>query len=215
MKDLQEHLVDLTEEIAMSETIPSDTRSRTITDRPGAPEHVATATAAEHARGRFAARHPFLMFGVMPLPATLGLFVVLGVGFWLLGECLNLMDEAVPRSVDVAFAHTFVWFCRIIPFATVAAFLTRAYVSSRVSEWWMAAAAGQVLLVAGLFDCRIHSSDVPGQSSLFVGFPALSGPWPPSLHVLLMHMLQVAVPLAIGIVMIRKARRRRSLLLGC
>lgn len=199
----------------MSENIPHETLSRTITDRLGAPENVATATAAEYARGRFAARHPFLMFGVMPLPAMLCMFVVLGVGFWILGECLGLMDEAVPRSVHIAFAYTFVWLCRIIPFATVAAFFTRAYVYSRVSEWWIAAAASQVILIAGLFDCRIHYSDVPGRSSLFVGFPALSGLWPPSLNVLLMHILQVAVPLGIGIVMIRKARRRRSLLLSC
>ena len=210
LEEVQDHLIDLTEEIAMPENIPHDTLAKTITDRLGAPEHVATATAAEYVRGRFAARHPFLMYGVMPVPATLCLFVMLGISSWLLGECLGITNEGIPRSVHVAVAYTFMWLCRIVPFATAAALFTRAYLHSRVSEWWFMAAAAQVLSFAGLFDCRIQYSDVPGKSSLMIGFPVLSGMWPPSLDVLATHGIQVAVALTIGSMMIRMAGQRRS-----
>lgn len=210
LEELQDHLIDLTEEIAMSENIPHDKLSKTITDRLGAPEHVATATAAEYAQGRFAARHPFLMFGLMPLPAILCLFVMLGISFWLPGQCFSFLDEGTLRSVQVAFAYTFMWLCRIVPFATAAALFTRAYVHSRASEWWFVSAAAQVLAFAGLFDCRIHYSDVPGESSLMIGFLDLSGMRPPSLDVLAMHGIQVAVALVIGMVVIRTAGQRRS-----
>lgn len=199
----------------MAESMPPARFSKSIADRPGASERLAPAAFEESAGGGFAARHPLLLFGLMPLPVTLCLFVMLGFGFWLAGECLGFKGEAVSRSVHVALAYSFVWLCRIIPFATAAALFTRAYVSSKVSHWWFVAAAAQVLLVAGLFDCRINYSDAPGKSSLFVGFPALSGMWPPSPHVLLMHVLQVAVPIGISFVIVRTARQRQSSLINC
>jgi hypothetical protein len=207
MEELQDHLIDLTEEITMSENIPPDTLSRTITDRLGAPEHVATATAAEYARGRFAARHPFVMFGVMPLPVTLFLVVMLGIPFMLLFDIFGIPGEVIPRSVLVALAYTMMWLCRIVPFATAAALFSRAYAQSKVSEWWFVAAAAQVLAFAGLFDCRVFLSDLPGESALRIG---VYGKWPPSFENLAMHGIQVAVAVAIGMVMIRTAGQRRS-----
>lgn len=208
MEELQDHLFDLTEEITMPENIPPDTLSRTITDRLGAPEHVATATAAEYARGRFAARHPFVMFGVMPLPVTLLLVVMLGIPFMLLFDVFGIAVEVIPRSVLVALAYTFMWLCRVVPCATAAAVFSRAYVHSKVSAWWFVAAAAQLLAFASLFDCRVCFSDLPGESSLRLG---VYGKWPPSFTLLSMQGIQVAVVLMIGIVVIRTAGQRRSI----
>ena len=82
LEELQDHLIDLTEEIVMSENIPHDKLSKTITDRLGAPEHVATATAAEYARGEFAAK----LRSLYQLATIVLAVPVLGIAVWAVVE---------------------------------------------------------------------------------------------------------------------------------
>lgn len=215
LEELQDHLIDLTEEITMAENMPHDQLSRAVAGRLGAPEHVAEATAAEYSRSRFAARHPFLVFGLMPLPAILCMLIMLVFGCGLLSDRLYIMSEAVSLPYLNSLASLYALLCRLLPFAIAAVIFTRTYVRSRVSKRWYVTAAAQVLVFAALFHCRIIIGDAPGQLEMLAMKMKIGVGLPLSLKVLLIAVLQVAVPLAIGTMMISVARRQRSDMLSC
>jgi len=166
---------------------------------------------AEPARPRFASRHPLLAFCVLPLPVTLLVLAATGLVCALPPAYADaVFVQQVPQPVVAALVSMMAWSMRVVPFAVAAVLFTRAYVRSGASAWWFVAAAAQILLAAALFDRQIRSSTEPGQSSITMGFTLFRGDRVPLIQVLALHLLQVAVPVAVGTMMLQAARRRQA-----
>jgi hypothetical protein len=220
LAELRDHADDLT-----------DGEGGAMTDeqmeaRLGRPAELAARAAVEYGRARLASRHPLLVFGLLPLPATALVLVTTVLAFGLAANGVAWLFVAdvddLPRPALVALVYALAWGVRFVPFAALAVLFTRAYVRSRVSGWWFAAAAAQVLAVAGSLVSLIRYSDEPGQSAWMIGFawaPAPTGDgWAlPFLNAVgWMQVVQVIIPAAIGMLMLRAARRRQAgLAVGC
>ncbi len=218
LAELRDHADDLT-----------DGEGRTMTDdqieaRLGRPAELAAHAAEEYRRARWASRHPLLAFGLLPLPATVLVFAAAALVLVLAAEVLGLAIggdvDRLPRPVVAALAYGVAWAVRFVPFALVAVLYTRVYLRGSVSRWWFAAAAAQVLLAAGLFVSSLHYSDVPGESTWTMGFALRSVPLGDGWSLPFVHfagwaqVAQVLVPVAVGVLMVRAARRRQVLLAG-
>jgi hypothetical protein len=217
LAELRDHADDLT-----------DGEGKPMTDdqieaRLGRPAELAAQAAEEYRRARFASRHPLIVFGLLPLPATVLTFLatalVLGLAAEALGLALGGGDvDRLPRPVVVALVYGVSWGLQFVPFALAAVLFTRTYLRARVSRRWFVAAAAQVLLVAGLFVSSLHYSDVPGESTWMIGLawaPVPTGDgWGLTFHnaVGWMQVAQVLVPLAVGVLTVRAARRRDAAL---
>jgi hypothetical protein len=197
-------------------TMPTD---EFLNSRLGDPATLAAVAAQEYGRARWVSRHPLVAFGLLPLPAALLLIVattlllglaVSGIGWAVAGDV-----EKLPRPALVALAYTAAWSVRLVPFTVLAVLFTRLYLRCQVSRWWFAAAAAQVLVVAGSIISLIQYSDEPGRSAWLIGlawapFP-VDGRWGlPFLHLVgWMQLVQVIVPVAVGALVFRAARLRR------
>jgi hypothetical protein len=219
LAELRDHADDLTDGEGSMMTDDA------LNKRLGEPAALATWAAEEYRRARWTSRHPVLVFGLLPLPTILLAFAatvlalwlaVSGVG-WVAGDLDNL-----SRPTRVALVYTAAWSVRFVPFALVAVLFTRLYLRSRVNRWWFAAAAAQVLLVAGSMMSLMNYSDEPGQSQWVIGFACVPVPvgegWSlPFLNLVgWSQVLQVIVPVAIGALVFSTARRRQiALASGC
>jgi hypothetical protein len=216
LAELRDHADDLT-----------DGEGLTMTDdelnaRLGEPAALATQAAEEYRRARWTSRHPLLVFGLLPLPATLLVFaatvLLFGLTASILGWVLVGDVDNLPRPMLVAFAYAVAWGVRFVPFVVLAVLFTRLYLRSRVSRWWFAAAAIQILLVAGSMISLINYSDEPGKSQWMIGFawapmPVGDGWTLPFLNAVgWMQAVQLVVPVAVGALVFRAARRKQDAL---
>jgi hypothetical protein len=212
LAELCDHLEDLTEggksmsEIELNEVV-------------GRPEALAERALTEYRKESWIRRHPLCVFGFTPLPAALlglTLYVLLAVGAsWLLECCFGEMPvsgehERLGRSIITAYAYT----VGFVPFAACAVLFGRLAVRSKVSRWWLAVAVAQVGIVAWLVVVSCTFSDVPGQSQLMIGLrlPLWSSLKSGALLWALLRspcgLLQLALPLAVGIIYLRAGVRR-------
>jgi hypothetical protein len=211
LAELRDHADDLTD----GEGMTMQTED-VLSSRLGDPVTLAARAAEEYRRARWASRHPLLVFGVLPLPATLLVFTATVLLFGLALEWLVAGDvDRLPRPAVVALAYSVAWGVRFVPFMLLAVLFTRLYLRSRVSRWWFATAAAQILVVAGSLISSISYSNEPGQSSWILVFAWIPVPlgdgWAlPFLNFVgWMQAIQVAVPVAVGALVIRAARRRQ------
>lgn len=214
LAELRDHADDLTDGEGL--TMTDDTR----TERLGEPAALAARADEEYRRARWTSRHPLLVFGLLPLPAVLLAFaataLLLGLTAWGVGWVAAGDVDNLPRPARVALAYAAAWGVRFVPFAILAVLFTRLYLRSRVSRWWFVTAAAQVLAVAGSMISLIRYSDEPGQSQWMIGFAwapiPLGDGWalPFVSFVGWMQAVQVLVPVAVGALVFRAARRRQA-----
>jgi hypothetical protein len=220
LAELRDHADDLTDGEGLAMTDDA------LNSRLGEPAALAAQAAEEYRRARWASRHPLLVFGLSPLPVTLLAFAatLLLSALSAYGVASLLADDVdnLPRPAEVAIAYAVAWGVRFVPFVLSAMLFTRLYLRCRVNRWWFVAAAAQVLAVAGSFVSSIRYSEVPGQSQWILGLawapvPAADGWALPHLSSFWwVQVLQVLVPLAVGALTFRAARRKRAArLVGC
>jgi hypothetical protein len=191
---------------------------------PAALAALAAQAAEEYRRSRWTSRHPLVVFGLLPLPATLLAFVLNGLLLVLLelvayviGSALAVDFENLPRASLVAIVYACAWSFRFLPFVLLAFLFTRLYLRARVNRWWYVVAATQILFVAGTVISAIRYSEEPGQSAWLIGFTWATvppGEWYPPLPYLFGwgQVLQVIVPVAVAAQLFRIARRRQAAL---
>lgn len=208
LAELHDHLEDLTEggkrmsEIALDDVL-------------GRPEALAEGAAAEYRKESWIRRHPLCVFGFVPLPAALlglTLYLLLAVGTaWLwergFGELPGAGDHAMFGRLITAYAYT----VGLIPFAVCAVLFGRLAVRSKVSRWWLVVAVAQVGIIAWMVVTTVTISDLPGQSQFIIGLrlPPWGGlnSWA---SLLSPGLLQLALPLAVGIIYLRAGARRAA-----
>jgi hypothetical protein len=217
LAELRDHADDLTEGEGLTMMTDDD-----LNVRLGEPAALAARATEEYRRARWTSRHPLLVFGLLPLPATLLVFAVtvllLGLAGSVLGWVLVGDVDNLPRPALVAFAYAVAWGVRFVPFVVLAVLFTRLYLRSRVRRRWFAAAAVQILLLAGSMISLIEYSDEPGKSQWLIGFawapmPVGDGWTLPFLNAVgWMQAVQLVVPVIVGVLVFRAARREQDAL---
>jgi hypothetical protein len=208
LAELRDHLEDLTEGgKPMPETALDDVLGR--------PEGLAEGAATEYRKESWIRRHPVWVFGLTPLPAALlglVLYVLLAVGTaWLweraFGELPRVADHALLGRIITAYAYT----VGLVPFGACAALFGRLAVRSGVSRWWLLVAVAQVGVIAWMIVAFVTISDLPGQSRFWIGLrlPPWGGlnSWA---SLLSPGLLQLALPLAVGMIYLRAGARRAA-----
>ena len=217
LAELRDHADELTDQEGLTMT------DDVLNERLGQPAELAARAAAESRRATWVARHPLLVFALLPLPATLLAFVatVTLYGLTAYGAVEGFAGgfEDLPRPTTVARAYGLAWSVRFVPFALLAALFTRLYLRHHVRRGWFVGAAMQVLALAGtLVSAIISNGDEPGQSMYvlqFLWIPMLTDDgWAMPLLAYLgwTQALQVLVPLSVIALMLRTARRREVVL---
>ncbi|MDB5311731.1 MAG: hypothetical protein JWO38_5933 [Gemmataceae bacterium] len=198
LEELQDHLDDLTEG---STNMAADGE---VTQRMGVPDVLAATAVAEYRRAVWVRRHPFLVFGVAPVPA-----VILGLAVYLLafagvGYALDTagFEDPIHESGFEQVAATLWYSIGFVPFLALAAGYGWLAVRSQVAWGWLAASVVQVAVLAWLARTEIRLSDVPGQSQVLlgIGFPGAN----------LRQLAQLLPPLVVGWLALRTAGRRAA-----
>lgn len=207
LAELCDHLEDLTEGgERMSEIERKDIL--------GQPEELAEQARTEYRKESWIRRHPLCVFGLTPLPAALlGLVLYLLLAFgaaWLLGRVFGELPSAgghemLARRIITGYGFT----VGLVPFVACAVLFGRLAIRSKVSRWWLVLAVAQVGIVAWMVVVSCTFSDVPGQSQFMIGLRL--PPWNNLrswASLLSPGSLQLALPLAVGMIYLRAGTRR-------
>jgi hypothetical protein len=199
--ELRDHLDDLTEG---GRTMAEQALEAVL----GRPEEVAAGAAEEYRRAGWVRRHALLVFGLAPLPAALVglvlyLLVAMGVA-WVWGQVGDPEGpgtRALLGRLITGYAYTI----GFVPFLLCAALFGRMAVKHRAGGWWLALAVAQVAFVGWTVAAGVTLSDVPGKSSLMLGLR-----FPPWGEVSVLSSLQLALPLAVGMIYLRPSPKQES-----
>jgi hypothetical protein len=171
MDELADHLQDITEETMSTET--------NVSSRLGEPNQVANA-AADAYRRTFWARHAsaaLLVFGVSPLVALLGLFVLSLVGllgvFWILerlGVDMHAMHlERLEPAASVVIRGLLSLAIVVLPGLLASVFYCKLARRLNIGRKWMLLSCVVLAAVAATPVFQVHLSAVPGHSNLACG----------------------------------------------
>lgn len=205
LHELRDHIHDLTDEGgAMTDA--------TIEAKMGEPAAVAAAADREYRRCGWAARRPWLAFGLLPLPVFLLCWV--GTVFGTVGLCwaAEAAGWEPSRAALNRFAVGFADGMRFVPPLLATVLVVRWAARHRPAWGWVAAGVGQVALFAGSLVSHVVTGDEPGSSTYVLIPVALSGLMGlDPLAVLGRHLLplavQAAAPVAAAVALLRLARR--------
>ena len=196
-----------------------------LNKRLGEPIELATRAAEQSRRATWVGRHPVTVFALLPVPISLavmiGVEVIVGVSFEVIAVLVAGGSEHVSRSTVVTFAYAMMWAVRYVPFVVLAALFTRLYTRHHVNTWWFAAAAVQILALAGSLISQINYSETPGQSQQILGLALIPLPtgdgWGlPFLSMVgWIQLTQILVPVAVGGFMLWATRRRDAVWAAC
>lgn len=206
LAELADHIHDLKEEVGMSCETVSD-------ERLGRPAEVAAGVAEHCRRAGWVRRHPVLVFGLAPLPAAVVIEVLLVAGFALSAEVFEglnvLSDSSVLRPV--AGRALLIGAYLILGYGAALAGLAlfgRLALRYMVDWRWLAAAAIQLCIYAGLRQFEVRYSDIPGESSVSVGLSAAFGGWERIVNAITVgYIVQVGVPLVVAGWLLWRCRR--------
>src|SRR5688500_3546528 len=112
LAELRDHADDLTdgEGIKMTDEV--------LAARLGEPAALAARAAEEYRRARWAFRHPLLVFGLLPLPATLLMFAATTLAFGLTACAVASLIagdiDNLPRPTAAAIAYSLAWGVRFV-----------------------------------------------------------------------------------------------------
>lgn len=207
LAELCDHVEDLTEGGKRMSEIE-------LNDVLGRPEALAERALTEYRKESWIRRHPLCVFGFTPLPAALlGLTLYLLLAFgaaWLL-ECafgelpVAAEHEMLARNILAAYGFT----VGLVPFVACAVLFGRLAIRSKVSKWWLVIAVAQLGIVAWMVVVSWTFSDVPGQSQFMIGLRL--PPWGNLNSWASLRspgLLQLALPLAVGMIYLRAGARR-------
>ncbi len=168
--ELSDHFTDF-----MEDSMNKDVQESTcVIDRLGEPGPLAERAAEEYRRGRFAARHPWLMFGALSPLMLLALwigFVALALGFAWMAEALGVsISKPAPLGVKLVLATLFFTVFEL-PIVLTAAHVCRAAARSGLSWKWPLFGCLLVSLIAIQVCPRAFTSSKDGSWFAAVAFP--------------------------------------------
>jgi hypothetical protein len=213
VEELTDHATDLFTEN------PSMDAEQYVADRLGTPERLAAVAKVEFGRRTFAGRHPILTFLVGPIVTVPGTFI----GTFLTVEIVwiafaFLVDKAMGGRLSAAFARdnlddfnstwTAFLFChssimRFVPF--ILSTWVFAWLGRRSGlRWWSMVACGMVAVIAVFFESKVTPPTAQSEALWMFGFDWRIG---------FNQILQAAVPLALGVWMLRRSSASRPKML--
>ncbi len=190
-----------------------------LNKRLGEPIELATQAAEQSRRATWVGRHPLMVFALLPVPIAVAVMIAVEIVIGLTFEVMAVLSaggsDHVSRSTIVTIAYGNMWAIRYVPFVLLAALFTRLYTRHHVNRWWFAAAAVQILALAGSLISQINYSETPGQSQHVLGLALMPLPmgagWglPYLSMVGWIQLSQILVPVAVGGFMLWATRRPR------
>jgi hypothetical protein len=147
----------------------------------GAPSRVATEAAAEYRRGKFAARHPILMFVLMPILSLPILWAAWVISILLVAKMLGLQTGEPTNSGPVAdWANAVLPFLIVgllfLPSALCAALYCRLADRAALSWKWSLTACTLIAVIGGLAVTKIALPRGNIQGNIMFGFGVSSHP---------------------------------------
>jgi hypothetical protein len=202
MDELADHFQDITEE--------NMTNDQAVLSRLGQPGQIAEAAVAAYRQRTFLGRHPsarFWVFAVSPLAAMFSAFLLMCLGIvGLVAVCekcgVRLADKSLLGGLNPSILNWgFALLTTILPAALLTLLYCRFARRFEIGKKWMIASCFALALVAMLPFQNIAISDIPGKSMLSIGLG-----FPPGIP----QLLQLLVPLAVGVWFLRRSRREVS-----
>lgn len=189
-----------------------------LNKRLGEPIELATQAAEQSRRATWVGRHPLVVFALLPTPVALLTLLVLEIllGFAVQGiaAMANGAFNNVSQSIVVTTLYVFAWAMRYVPFILLTALFSRLYRRNHVNRWWLGLAAVQVLVLAGSIISEMQYCEEFGQSVWVLMLACEPQPTSDGWRLPFMAFLgwsqlaQVLVPIAVGGLIMRKARRQ-------
>jgi hypothetical protein len=224
VEELTEHANDLFREN------PSMDAETNVDARLGTPEQVAAVAKAEFGRRTFAGRHPVWTFLVGPVFAVVGSFVGTFLTVTLVWLALAwLIDTATGGSLLAVDArdgqpstfgpwllfYSYSSIMRFVPFALSAWIFVWLGHRSGLRRWSIVACC-MVAVLALFFRSKVTPENALGEAQWFVDFPFFppGNTWRATWRIGFSQILQAAVPLALGLWMLRPSSAGRSKVLA-
>jgi hypothetical protein len=214
VEELTDHAADLFKEN------PSVDAERNADARLGTPEHLAAIARVEFQRRTFAGRHPVLTFLVGPIVAVVGSFagtfltvtlVWLPIGVLIdtaTGGCFSAADarDAGPSTFGPwLLFHSYSTIMRFIPFLLSAWIFV--WLGRRSGlRGWSIVACGLIALIALFFRSKVTPANAPGQAQWLIDIPFYppGNAWRVAWRIGAAQIVQAAVPLAFGVLTLRR-----------
>jgi hypothetical protein len=224
--ELDDHFNDLLEE--RSTTMGAarklhidhqDLEQQDLEQRLGEPAQLAIFTAEQYHARSFWGRHPFVTYLLGPLPLLVGCFVAYGLLFWAATLVVSFVGTHTLGWTEATFANAadfiwlqavllalLCWYATVFPPLTAAWLLCRTYRRNALDWRWPVVGCMLLAIVCGLFHTSYTIGTEPGKGQFMLGLDVgNSSGW------LLRFLPKFAIALAIGLLVIHRARQQLTL----
>lgn len=218
LAELDDHYTDLLEErssfVGAARKLEYNSVSNEAEQRLGEPVQLAV-FAAEHYHNRsFWGRHPWLTFGLLPLPMFVASLVFFAIALVTVGaSCAYVLEHlfhvSAPEPQDHFVLQTVMmvlisWYIVVLPPIVVALLLCRVYRRNSIDQRWPILGCGLVAVATSLFSITYRIATAPHDGMMMMGF-SFSG----SIQWVFLSLLpKFIVAFGIGLLLVKRAQQQ-------
>ncbi|HEX2477038.1 MAG TPA: hypothetical protein VHK01_19950 [Lacipirellulaceae bacterium] len=219
--EIDDHFIDLLEErsTSMGASRKLQVEQEDLQQRLGEPAQLALFAAEQYHARNFWGRHPLVTYLLGPLPLLVGCFVAYGLAFWAVTSVVSFIGTYILGWTETTFANPadfiwlqavllalLCWYTTVFPPLTTAWLLCRTYRRNGLDWRWPVVGCTLVAIVCGMFRTSYNIATEPNTGQFMVGFDiGQSSAW------LLRFLPKFAISLAIGLLLIHRARQQLAL----
>jgi hypothetical protein len=219
--ELDDHFNDLLEERSnsMGAARKLQVERENLEQRLGEPAQLALFAAEQYHARSFWGRHPLVTYLLGPLPLLAACFFAYGLAFWAVSWIASFVGTYVLGWTEATFANPaesiwlqavllalLCWYVTVFPPLTAAWLLCRTYRRNAIDWRWPVIGCTLLAIVCGLFNTSYNIATEPNTGRFMLGFDVgQSSAW------LLRFLPKFAVALAIGLLLIHRARQQLAL----
>lgn len=219
--ELDDHFNDLLEErsTSMGAARKLQVEQENLEQRLGEPAQLAIFAAEQYHARNFWGRHPLVTYLLGPLPLLVACFFAYGLAFWAATWGVDFVGTHVLGWTDATFANPadliwlqavllalLCWYVTVFPPLTAALLLCRTYRRNGLDWRWPVVGCTILAIVCGFFHTSYNIATEPNTGQFMLGFDiGQSSAW------LLRFLPKFAIALAIGLLLIHRARPKLAL----
>jgi hypothetical protein len=224
--ELDDHFTDLLEERSTSmgaarklQIEQKDLEQHDLEQRLGEPAQLAIFAAEQYHARSFWGRHPLVTYLLGPLPLLVACFFAYGLAFWAVTSVVSFIGTYLLGWTEATFANpaNFIglqavllaflcWYVTVFPPLTAAWLLCRTYRRNALDWRWPVAGCTLLAIVCGMFQTSYNIATEPNTGQFMLGLDVgTSSAW------LLRFLPKFAIALAIGLLLIHRARQQLAL----
>ena len=224
--ELDDHFNDLLEERSTSMGAArklhidhQDLEQQDLQQRLGEPAQLAIFAAEQYHARSFWGRHPLVTYLLGPLPLLVACFFAYGLAFWAATWVISAVGTYVLGWTEATFANPadliwlqavllalLCWYATVFPPLTAAWLLCRTCRRNALAWRWPVIGCTLLAIVCGMFQTSYNIATEPNKGQFMLGLDiATSSAW------LLRFLPKFAIALAIGLLLIHRARQQLAL----